>query len=87
MIHEKTIPILFCLWNNPKLPVTFIRRAMMIERKVIYMYFILFKKSLHITTVSITRVMTLQRKNKLKIHVYEVKFREKKTPKDMVDCF
>lgn len=73
MIHEKTIPILFCLWNNPKLPVTFIRRAMMIERKVI-----LFKKSLHITTVSITRVMTLQRKNKLKIHVYEVKFREKK---------
>lgn len=75
MIHEKTIPILFCLWNNPKLPVTFIRRAMMIERN---MYFILFKKSLHITTVSITRVMTLQRKNKLKIHVYEVKFREKK---------
>lgn len=51
------------------------------------MYFILFKKSLHITTVSITRVMTLQRKNKLKIHVYEVKFREKKTPKDMADCF
>lgn len=51
------------------------------------MYFILFKKSLHITTVSITRVMTLQRKNKLKIHVYEVKFREKKNPKDMADCF
>lgn len=50
------------------------------------MYFILFKKSLHITTVSITKVMTLQRKNKLKIHVYEVKFREKKTPKDMADC-
>lgn len=50
------------------------------------MYFILFKKSLHITTVSITRVMTLQRKNKLKIHVYEVKFREKKPPKDIADC-
>lgn len=76
MIHEKTIPILFCLWNNPKLPVTFIRRAMMIERKVIHVFY-MFKKSLHITTVSITRVMTLQRKNKLKIHVYEVKFREK----------
>lgn len=40
MIYEKIILILFCLWNNFKLFVMFIRRVMMIERKVIYVFYI-----------------------------------------------